>query len=34
MKETSRSTEELVNVHLERGTVLPSELEIKLSEYA
>ena len=33
MKDTSRSTEELVNVHLERRTVLPSELENKLLEY-
>ena len=30
MKDTSRSPEELVNVHLGRGTVLPSELENKL----
>jgi hypothetical protein len=33
VKNTSRSPEELVNVHLERRTVLLSELENKLSEY-
>ena len=33
MKDTSRSPEELVNVHLERRTVLPSEFENKLVEY-
>ena len=33
MKDTSRSPEELVNVHLGRKTVLPSELENKLVEY-
>jgi len=33
VKDTSRSPEELVNVHLGRITVLPSELENKLVEY-
>ena len=33
MKDTSRSPEELVNVHLGRRPVLPSELENKLVEY-
>ena len=33
VKDTSRSPEELVNVHLGRRTVLPSELENKLLEY-
>ena len=33
MKDTSRSPEELVNVHLGRKTVLPSELENKLVEF-
>jgi hypothetical protein len=33
VKDTSRSPEELVNVHLGRRTVLPSELENKLVEY-
>ena len=33
MKDTSRSPEELVNVHLGRKTVTPSELENKLVEY-
>ena len=33
VKDTSRSPEELVNVHLGRRTVLPSELEDKLVEY-
>ena len=33
MKDTSRSPEELVNVHLGRKTVLPSDLENKLVEY-
>ena len=32
MKDTSLSPEELVNVHLGRSTVLPSELENKLLE--
>jgi hypothetical protein len=30
VKDTSRSPEDLVNVHLERRTVLPSEIENKL----
>ena len=30
MKDTSRSQEALVNVHLRRRTVLPSQLENKL----
>jgi hypothetical protein len=34
VKDTSRSPEELVNVHLVRRTVLPSELENKLVELA
>jgi hypothetical protein len=33
VKDTSRSPEELVNVHLGRRNVLPSELENKLVEY-
>ena len=33
MKDTSRSSEEVVNVHLGRKTVLPSDLENKLVEY-
>jgi hypothetical protein len=33
VKDTSRSPEELVIVHLGRRTVLPSELENKLVEY-
>jgi len=33
VKDTSRSTEELVNVHLGRRTVVPSELKNKLLEY-
>ena len=33
VKDTSRSPEELVNVHLGRRPVLPSELENKLVEY-
>jgi hypothetical protein len=33
VKDTSRSPEELVDVHLGRRTVLPSELENKLVEY-
>jgi len=33
MKDTSRSPEELVNVHVGRSTVLPSELENELLEY-
>ena len=33
VKDTSRSQEELVNLHLGRRTVLPSELENKLLEY-
>jgi hypothetical protein len=33
VKDTSRSPEELVNVHLGRKTVLPSELENKLVEF-
>jgi hypothetical protein len=33
VKDTSRSPEELVNVHLGRRTVLPSELENKRLEY-
>jgi hypothetical protein len=33
VKETSRSPEELVNVHLGRRNVLPTELENKLVEY-
>ena len=33
MKDTVRSAEELVNVHLGRRTVLPSERENKLLEY-
>jgi len=33
VKDTSRSPVELVNVHLGRRTVLPSELENKLVEY-
>ena len=32
MKDTSLSVEELVNVHVGRRTVLPSELENKLVE--
>ena len=32
-KGTSRSPEELVNVHLGRRTILPSKLENKLVEY-
>jgi hypothetical protein len=32
VKDTSPSTEELVNVHLGRRNVLPSELENKLLE--
>jgi len=33
VKDTSRSSEELVNVHVGRRTVLPSEYENKLVEY-
>ena len=33
MKDTSRSSEEAVNVHLGRKNVLHSELESKLVEY-
>jgi hypothetical protein len=33
VKDTSRSSEDLVNVHLGRRTVLPSELENKVLEY-
>jgi len=33
VNDTSRSPEHLVNVHLGRRTVLPSELENKLLEY-
>jgi hypothetical protein len=33
VKDTSRSPEELVKVHLGRRNVLPSELEYKLLEY-
>ena len=33
MKDTSRSSEEVINVHLGRKAVLPSELENKLVEY-
>ena len=33
MKDTFRSSEEVVNEHLGRKTVLPSELENKLVEY-
>jgi len=33
VKDTSRSPEEIVNVHLGRKIVLPSELENKLVEY-
>jgi len=33
VKDTSHSPEELVNVHVERRTVLPSELENELLEY-
>jgi len=33
VKDTSRSPEELVNVHLGRRAVLPSELENKHVEY-
>jgi len=33
VKDTSRSSEEVVNVHLGRKTVLPSDLENKLVEY-
>jgi hypothetical protein len=33
VKDTSRSPEKLVNVHLGRRNVLPSELEYKLLEY-
>jgi len=33
MKDTSRSPEELVDVHLGGRTVLPSELENKLVEF-
>ena len=32
MKDSSRSSEEAVNVHLRRKTVLPSEIENKLAE--
>jgi len=32
VKDTSRSSEEVVNVHLGRKTVLPSELEAKRVE--
>jgi hypothetical protein len=33
VKDTARSPEELVNLHLGRRTVLPSKLENKLLEY-
>jgi hypothetical protein len=33
VKDTTRSAEELVNMHLGRRTVLPSDLEHKLVEY-
>jgi hypothetical protein len=33
LKDTSRSPEELVNVHLGRRTLLPNQLENKLLEY-
>jgi len=33
VKDTSLSPEELVNVHVEKKTVIPNELENKLMEY-